>query len=445
MRLEQIIARLSAPRVRGAVKLAVDGITCHSREAGPGKLFVLLPEFQRQNPYQAFSAVERGAAAVICAPGASLPPGATRIEVDDSREAYARIAAAFLGQPGDKLQLIKVMGSRAHGVAGLLHQLLNLGGLRTSLLGSAGCIVDGKPLPKAVGTLDALEVQDAFARMVRSGGRACVVELTPDSTRARTFAGLSFNQSVDTDECSGTDSSLTGLGVGAVRARQLDLDFRRTRFVVRLGNDQVVIRSRVIGRRNAKDLLTSIVAASEAGSRASNLARAATRLVPMPGALEAVSCGQPFGVFVDGAREGVALAEALKDAREITPGRVIAVLGGPANLDSAARQALGQAAGGLADRVVVTSNDPGFADPVSLAKDVVHGVPMARDGSIRLELNRARAISLALNMARMDDVVVITGKGQRRTDFIEGAVIPFDDAEEARLSLAERGYVSDEF
>src|SRR5262245_38973347 len=124
MRLYQIIARLQAPRVRGAVKLAVDGITCHSREAGPGKLFVLLPELQRLNPYQAFAAVQRGSSAVICSPGASLPPGATRIEVDDSREAYARAAAAFLNQPGERLRLVKVIGPRATAVASLLHQVL---------------------------------------------------------------------------------------------------------------------------------------------------------------------------------------------------------------------------------------------------------------------------------------------------------------------------------
>jgi UDP-N-acetylmuramoyl-L-alanyl-D-glutamate--2,6-diaminopimelate ligase len=157
---------------------------------------------------------------------------------------------------------------------------------------------------------------------------------------------------------------------------------------------------------------------------------------PVPGRFEPVDAGQPFAVLVDYSHKPDALRQALVSARELVGdgGRVTVVFGCGGDRDAAKRPLMGAVAVELADRVVITSDNPRSEDPRAIISDIQTGVP---DGAPAVtELDRRRAIELALHDAGPGDVVLIAGKGHETTQVVGDEHIPFDDRAVARGALA---------
>lgn len=96
---------------------------------------------------------------------------------------------------------------------------------------------------------------------------------------------------------------------------------------------------------------------------------------------------------------------------------------------------MGAAASRLADRVVLTSDNPRGEDPLAILREIEAGV----DAPHTVEPNRMHAIHAAIDAAALADVVLLAGKGHEATQEIAGQRLPFSDAEVARAALARRG------
>ena len=102
----------------------------------------------------------------------------------------------------------------------------------------------------------------------------------------------------------------------------------------------------------------------------------------------------------------------------------------------AKRPLMGEVATRLADDVILTSDNPRSEDPQAIIDDIRAGIPPGRDATVAVEPDRRRAIEQAVAEARPGDVVVIAGKGHEPSQTIGDRVLPFDDREVARVSLA---------
>ena len=122
----------------------------------------------------------------------------------------------------------------------------------------------------------------------------------------------------------------------------------------------------------------------------------------------------------------------LRAARDLTRGRLHVVFGCGGDRDRAKRPQMGAAAAALADRVVVTSDNPRSEDPGAIVAEILAGIA----GPVEVELDRRRAIELALAGADAGDVVVIAGKGHEQGQERAGTTTPFDDRVVARELLA---------
>jgi UDP-N-acetylmuramoyl-L-alanyl-D-glutamate--2,6-diaminopimelate ligase len=151
------------------------------------------------------------------------------------------------------------------------------------------------------------------------------------------------------------------------------------------------------------------------------------------GRFEPVEAGQPFRVVVDYAHTPDGLEQLLRAAREVTEARVIVVFGCGGDRDRTKRPAMGEVATTLADRVVVTSDNPRSEDPLRIIYEVLAGV--ADRGAVVVEPDRRQAIELALEEAAPGDTVVIAGKGHETTQTVGDEVVPFDDRAVARRGL----------
>jgi UDP-N-acetylmuramoyl-L-alanyl-D-glutamate--2,6-diaminopimelate ligase len=156
----------------------------------------------------------------------------------------------------------------------------------------------------------------------------------------------------------------------------------------------------------------------------------------VPGRFEPIDAGQPFAVLVDYAHTPDSVDNVLRAARDITPGRLIAVVGAGGDRDRAKRPLMGRAASQVADHTVVTSDNPRSERPEAIIEDILEGID-DRAG-VTVEADRSEAIRLAVEMARPGDTVVIAGKGHEQgQEFEHGRKIPFDDREVARARLGE--------
>ena len=152
----------------------------------------------------------------------------------------------------------------------------------------------------------------------------------------------------------------------------------------------------------------------------------------VPGRFEPVDEGQPFTVLVDYAHTPEALDNVLRAARELTEGRVHVVFGAGGDRDRAKRPLMGKAAVALADRVVVTSDNPRSEDPEAIIEEILAGT----GPDVEREPDRRRAIALAVGTAEPGDVVVVAGKGHEQgQEFENGRKEPFDDVTVVREAL----------
>jgi len=186
--------------------------------------------------------------------------------------------------------------------------------------------------------------------------------------------------------------------------------------------------------------LAAATACAVAGLGEAEVAAALSLAAPVPGRFEPVQVGQDFSVLVDYAHTPDGLEQSLIAARRAAgSGRVIVVFGCGGDRDREKRPLMGAVAARLADRVVVTSDNPRSEDPMSIVDATVAGVPDDYRGSVVTEPDRRTAIGVALQLARPGDVVLIAGKGHETTQTIGDRVLPFDDRAVARELLAELG------
>ena len=182
------------------------------------------------------------------------------------------------------------------------------------------------------------------------------------------------------------------------------------------------LETRLRGRFNVENVLGAVAAARLLGIGDEAIRHGVESLRGVPGRFEAVEEGQPFAVIVDYAHKPDALEKVLRSARELTSGKLIVVFGCGGDRDRGKRPLMGRAAAELADRVIVTSDNPRSEDPLAIIAAILDGAPDAE-----VEPDRAAAIELALGGAADGDAVVIAGKGHEQGQEVDGAVIPFDD------------------
>jgi len=192
----------------------------------------------------------------------------------------------------------------------------------------------------------------------------------------------------------------------------------------------------VVGDVHAQNALAAACAASALGYSADAIARGLAAFAGVPGRFEVVARA-PL-VIVDYAHTPDGLVGTLATARALAPdSNVMCVFGCGGNRDRGKRPQMGAIADAGADVVVLTTDNPRYEDPRAIAAEILVGVPAAQAHWI-VELDRARAIELAISMARPADVVVIAGKGHEQVQEVAGASLPFSDAEVARASHHRR-------
>jgi len=206
-------------------------------------------------------------------------------------------------------------------------------------------------------------------------------------------------------------------------------------FLLTAGSETVPVRTRMIGTHHIYNCLMAAAVGLTYGIDLPTVVRGLEVAGHVPGRLERLECGQPFGVFVDYAHTPDALAGCLQTLRDVTHGRLICVFGAGGDRDRQKRPLMARAVESGADLAVLTSDNPRSEDPQAIMRDVSAG--FHRPNKVAVVEDRAEAIRRALAHAQPVDCVLIAGKGHENYQIIGENCFPLDDAEIAREWLYE--------
>jgi UDP-N-acetylmuramoyl-L-alanyl-D-glutamate--2,6-diaminopimelate ligase len=197
------------------------------------------------------------------------------------------------------------------------------------------------------------------------------------------------------------------------------------------------IETRVVGAFNASNLLGVLGVLLASDVPLASALDALRRVAPPAGRMQRIGGGDAPLAVVDYAHTPDALEKALTALRPIVAKdrELVCVFGCGGDRDKGKRPQMGRIAASLADRVIVTNDNPRSEDPQAIANAIAQGIHEAGNRRYRVELDRAAAIRFALASAHAGDVVLIAGKGHEPYQEIAGKRLPFSDLAIAREAL----------
>lgn len=494
MLLTDLVPTLAA--VDWAHRCPIDALAMDSREIESGALWLALQGSRTHALEHLAEARRRGARVVLAEPAgdwdreriARLKGDLPVVAVPGLRRQAGDIAARFFGQAGMAMRVVGVTGTNGKtSVAHFLAQALSTR-VPTAVLGTVGNGFPGSLEASSHTTLDAVNLQATLADLAARGGRAAAIEVSSHALDQGRVAGVPFHTAVFTNLSrdhqdyhgsmqayaeakarlfQGAGLALAVINVddavganlaGKVRARTFTVAVGSAPGVVRQGDrflriDRIEARAdglrlvfqsswgggevqtHLLGRFNGHNLALTLAVLLAWEMPPAQAVTALEQVQPVEGRMMTfIGRGLPR-VVVDYAHTPDALEQVLASLREHVAGRLICVFGCGGDRDQGKRPQMGEVARRLADRVVVTDDNPRSESPAQIVADILSGIN-GRVG-VRVEHDRAQAIADSIATADVDDLVLVAGKGHEDYQEVAGERLPFSDIEVVRRVLQE--------
>ena len=455
MRLEDIIKGTEARILHGSPDSEISSICSDSRKACEGCLFIAVKGFAADGHDFIPAALGNGAAAVV----------------DASRLDLALIADNFYGHPSGKLQLVGITGTNGKTTTvTLLFNLFRSLGYECGLLSTIANFVGPKRSETANTTADPITINSLLAEMAQAGCQYCFMEVSSIGLEQERVAGLEFK--------AGIFSNLThdhldyhktfaeylrckklffdGLAREAVAI--INADDRNGSVMVQNCNARIVTFScrsaadhsckvleesfegmllridgtetwvRLVGRHNASNLLAIYSTAVELGIPKDEVLTALSTLESAPGRVEVIMCPRDLAVVIDYAHTPDALENVLETLRAVAPKReLVCLFGCGGDRDRSKRPEMAAIAEKLADKVIVTSDNPRTEDPEAIIAEIMSGFKSLK--KVVKITSREDAIRAAVQFANPGSTILLAGKGHETYQIIGTEKKHFDERE----------------
>lgn len=489
MTIDELVKQMGQGRIVGNAAVEITGIQHDSRQVEPGNLFCAIPGFRTDGHLYCPEAKTRGASAFLVERADAIPPGASGIVVDNARVALAKAADVYYGHPSGRLWMVGVTGTNGKTTTThLVRAVLEGNDVPCGLTGTLHTLVGPETLKVVRTTPEAPDLQRILRHMADRGMRAAVMEVSSHALALSRVDHVDYDVAVFTNLTqdhldfhkdfesyfrakallferlgdgpekgpraaliNGDDPHAERLialtrvpiltyGMGEdcdIRATHVQMTSRGVQFRVRFPSGvQQAVTFGMPGRFNVMNAVAAMGVGYIYGLKPDRMAATLTRYPGVPGRYERIDEGQSFTVIVDYAHTPDGLENALVTAREFTLGKIGVVFGAGGDRDRGKRSLMGEMAGKHADWTVLTADNPRSEDPLEIIHQIEQGMRRVA-GHWQVELDRERAIKLALSQAQPGDVVLIVGKGHETYQIYRDGTIHFDDREVARQMLRE--------
>ncbi len=483
MKLDELIEHLDYKDLVNFKNVEVTGISYNSKTTKKGDIFICLTGEYTDGHEYAKNAIENGAVALLVehpVDAGKIP----QIVVSSTRHKIADIADRFYSSPSKGINLIGITGTNGKTtVTHLIQKILEENGQKCALIGTLGYKLssNGEYRDAKHTTPQAPELQ-ATLRMIKDVEKIdnVVMEVSSHALEQNRVGGCQFNGAILTNltqdhldyhitmdnyfEAKALLFKRLGEGDFAVinaddnyaerflsvipenvkvftygvkkdadiKAKDIQFSLNGAEFTLVVNNEEYKVNLHMNGMFSVYNVLAAISAAIAMGIDLKTSLKALENVKGVAGRFEVVA-KKPL-VIVDYAHTPDGLENVLNSAREITPtdGKLICLFGCGGDRDATKRPKMGAIAERIADKIIITSDNPRSEDPQQIITDIIAGLKNVNPETVIVEPDRGHAIALLKTIAENNDVVVIAGKGHENYQILKDRTIHFDDREEAR-------------
>ncbi len=477
MNVKELVRGLSVIELKGMPDKGADitNITSDSRTVGPGSLFIAI-KGPLSDGHRYISDVIKKQPSAIVFDDINFTPKVScstpLILVKNSKNFLLDIANRFYGYPYDNIKSVGITGTNGKTTTSyLVRSVLSEAGLKCALIGTIGYKITETNIPSHNTTPGIIELHELLRDMISAGNKYVAMEVSSHALDQDRVAGIVFSAAIFTNltqdhldyhkdmedyfaakkklfyDHVGKHSSLImniddsfgsrlfkvlkgkkfgfGFKEGDIHVHDHEIarDFTSANIVTPKG--VLGIKSRLVGRHNLYNILACAAFGVANGIDLDIIKRGIEQVSVVPGRLDRIDSDKGFSVFVDYAHTDDALKNVLESLRLLVHnGRIITVFGCGGDRDKGKRPKMGRIACALSDYAIVTSDNPRSEDPREIAGQIVSGIAL---DNFEIELDRSKAISKAIKMAKEGDFVLVAGKGHETYQIIKDKIIPFDD------------------
>ncbi len=483
MKLDELIEYLDYKDLINFKNVNITGISYNSKTTKKGDIFVCLVGEHTDGHEFALNAIENGAAALLVekkVEGTKIP----QVVVSSTRHKIADIADRFYSSPSKGINLIGITGTNGKTtVTHLIQKIFEENGQKCALIGTLGYkLSSNSEYRDAKHTTPQAPELQATLRMIKDVEKIdnVVMEVSSHALDQNRVGGCRFNGAVLTnltqdhldyhitmenyfkakallferlkennfavinadDEYGDRFISVVPEGVKVytygvrqqsdVMAHNINFSLNGAEFTLVANAKEYKVNLHMNGMFSVYNVLAAVTTALAMGIDIEIALKALQNVKGVAGRFEVV-VKKPL-VIVDYAHTPDGLENVLKSAREITPedGKLICLFGCGGDRDATKRPKMGAIAEKLADKIVITSDNPRSEDPQVIITDIIAGLKSVDTKNVIVEPDRGSAIALLKTIANNNDVVVIAGKGHEDYQILKDKTIHFDDREEAR-------------
>lgn len=482
MKLSTLLKKLDYEVIQGSEELEIKNISWDSRDVKENSLFICVKGKNIDRHDFAYKAVQSGAIALVVQHEVeNIPSSVTIIKVSNSQSAMAVIASEFFSHPSEKLKLIGITGTNGKtSTSYFISEILESLGKNTGIIGTIENKIGNKTLnieKKNPTTPDSLDLQYTFNEMVKNGVTHAVMEVTSIGLVNHRVDHCDFDIGVFTnltqdhldehgtmenyrdakimlfkmckkgivniddayaeDFIKGSTCEVSTYGIDNAadyKAEDIDYSLQGVKFNLKHNNVKVEINLKVPGKFSVYNALAAIASCHKLGFSLEAIAEAVKNIVTVRGRFETVPNKKGYMVVVDYAHTPDGLENILSSVRALTDKNVISVFGCGGDRDRTKRPIMGNIAGKLSNYCIITSDNPRTEEPERILKDIEEGIKDTAC-SYTLEVDRKKAIFLALEKAKAGDIIVIAGKGHETYQIFKDKTLHFDDVEVVREYL----------
>lgn len=459
----------------------ITGISYDSRKVEQGQLFVAISGFQSDGHRFIPMAKDKGAAVILCEkkPEVEIP----YVLVKNTRLGMALASGNFFDHPATKMTCIGITGTNGKTSTTYLlkHVLEQTVGAKVGLIGTIQNLIGDTVIETERTTPESYELQALFDRMYREGCTHVIMEVSSHALALDRVGGMTFQvgafanltqdhldfhktmeeyrnaKAILFTRChkgvlNGDDEATAKIleratceamtfGQGSdvdLRAEDPVLHSDGVEFTACYGAERAHIRLGIPGAFTVYNALGVLGIALSLGIDLETAAKALQTAKGVKGRVEVVPTpGTDYTILIDYAHAPDGLDNVLRSVRGYCKGRLISVFGCGGDRDATKRPIMGRIGAELSDLAIITSDNPRTEEPMAIIEDILSGIP--DKSNCLVEENRRKAITMAMDLAKKDDIIVLCGKGHETYQIIGTEKTHLDEREEVFAHLNREG------
>ena len=474
MELKELLTNIEVIKFFGLKDRVINDVTNNSSSIKLNDLFIAIDGNTVDGHMFINDAIDNGSKSVICEKiPDQIHDDVTYIIVNNTRKVYSKICSNYFKNPSKKLSLIGITGTNGKTTtATLLHKLFKLYGFKVGLLSTNKILIDGKEFKTNLTTPDSYKLNFYLSEMVNSNVEYCFMEVSSHSIDQERISNLDYDIGVYTnishdhlnyhktfknyiytkkkffDSLSKDSYSLINIDdknssvmVQNTRSKIKTYSLKKLSdynikiienniegLIIQLNNK--LIHTQITGKFNAYNLVAVYAVCDILGLDQNKSIELLSKIKPVEGRFQVIANNGITGI-VDFAHTPDAIEKVLVSVKDYVKGDgiIITVVGCGGGRDKEKRNKMGYVSSELSDLTIFTSDNPRNEDPNQIIEDMKMGVDNKKIKKVKTIIDRKDAIKYAVSKSKVNDILLVLGKGHEKYQIVGDKKIEFSDSE----------------